>query len=242
MGLGAETHEPLENVQADLPNVLTPEQVMAGKPIPGEKVIVLDGDGHFTGFAMAEIAADLGKDTTIVTNTHDVFEYSKFTMEMPNNKRAMYEKGITFLRNHWAISYENDVLRLFYLYRDTAGLYETAPGQWGRRFGDDVVELECDALILTTSRVPDDALYWELIGLRDDWEAAGIDGVYRIGDCVQPRHAMDAIFDGHRIGMELESPDPQRPLPFIRERQIWGHPTIPKLGDARPVVEGEVRV
>ncbi|MBS1881224.1 MAG: dimethylamine dehydrogenase, partial [Actinobacteria bacterium] len=111
-----------------------------------------------------------------------------------------------------------------------------------RRFGDEVVELECDALILTTSRVPDDALYWELMERSAEWGEAEIGGVYRIGDCVQPRHALDAIFDGHRIGMELESPDPQRPLPFIRERQIWGAPTIPKLGDARPVVEGELLV
>ncbi len=240
VGLGAETHEPLKNAHSDLPNVLTPEQVMADKPIPGQKVVVLDGDGHFTGFAMAEIAADLDKEVTIVTNTNDIFEYSRFTMEMPNNKRAMYEKKINFLRNHWAIGYENDILRLFYLYKDTAGLYETAPGQWGRRFGDNIVELECDALILTTSRVPDDSVYWDLMERKEEWEEAGIEGIYRVGDCVQPRHAMDAIFDGHRIGMELESPDPQRPQPFIRERQIWGNPTIPKLGDARPVVEGEL--
>lgn len=242
VGLGAETHEPVEHVSSDLPNVLTPEQVAEGKEIPGEKVIVLDGDGHFTGFAMAEIAADLGKDVTIVTNTHDIFEYSKFTMEMPNNKRAMYEKNIKFIRNHWALSYKDGILTTYYLYKDTAGLFETGPGQWGRRFSDEVVEMECDALILVTSRVPNDSLYWDLYNRKDEWEEAGIGGIYRVGDCVCPRHAMDAIWDGHRIGMELESPHPQYPLPFIRERQIWGHPTIPQLGDPRPQVEGELLV
>ncbi len=243
VGLGAETHEALENVDAlTRADVLTPEQVMAGKPVPGQKVVVLDGDGHFTGFAMAEMMADLGKEVIVVTNTHDVFEYSKYTMEMPNNKRAMHEKGITFLRNHWGVSFENNVLQLFYLYRDTAGLYQNQPGEWGRKFSDELVSLECDALILVTSRVSNDALYWELMQSKELWSSAGIDGIYRIGDCVQPRHAMDAIFEGHRIGMELESPDPQRPLPFIRERQIWGHETLPKLGDARPVVEGELLV
>jgi dimethylamine/trimethylamine dehydrogenase len=241
-GLGPETHLALENVDADRPNVLTPEQVMAGKPVPGHNVVVLDGDGHFTGFAMAEMMDDQGKNVTIVTNTHDVFEFSKFTMEMPNNKRAMHEKGIKFLVNHWAVGYDDNVLKLFYLYKDSAGLFETAPGEWGRKFGEELVDMPCDALILTTSRVPDDSLYWELMAAKDSWGESGVEAVYRIGDCVQPRHAMDAVFDGHRLGMEFESPDPQRPLPFIRERQLWGHETFPKLGDARPVVEGELLV
>src|SRR6476620_10620804 len=55
-----------------------------------------------------------------------------------------------------------------------------------------------------------------------------------IGDCYAPRYLMNAIFDGHRLAREFESPHPQYPLPFIRERQIWGQETYPKLGDARP--------
>ncbi|MFV0464021.1 MAG: FAD-dependent oxidoreductase [Nostocoides sp.] len=241
VGLGAETHESLVSVDADrMPNVLTPEQIMAGKEVPGRNVVVLDGDGHFTGFAMAELLADRGKTVTFVTNTNDVFEYAFFTMEMPNNKRVATAKGIRLMRNHWALGYEGTRLRLFYLYRDSPDLVETQPGVWGRRFSDDVVELDCDALILTTSRIPQDTLYWGLMGARGRWADADVRGVYRIGDCVQPRHAMDAVFDGHRIGMELESPDPQRPLPYIRERQIWGQPTIPQLGDPRPQVEGDL--
>jgi len=37
-----------------------------------------------------------------------------------------------------------------------------------------------------------------------------------------------AIFDGHRLAREFDSPHPQYPLPFIRERQVWGHETFPK--------------
>ena len=32
----------------------------------------------------------------------------------------------------------------------------------------------------------------------------------------------DAIFDGHRLAREFESDNPQQPLPYIRERPIWG--------------------
>ena len=39
----------------------------------------------------------------------------------------------------------------------------------------------------------------------------------------------DAVFDGHRIAREFESENPQYPLPWIRERQIWGGETYPSL-------------
>ena len=50
--------------------------------------------------------------------------------------------------------------------------------------------------------------------------AAGIEAVYRIGDCVAPRLIADAIFDGHRLAREIDSPDPARPLPYLRERPL----------------------
>lgn len=237
LGIGAETHQPVAGVDARLSNVFTPEQVMAGKPVLGERVVILDGDGHFTGMAMAELLADQGKQVTVVTNTHGIFEMSLFTMEMPNNKRVMHEKGIRYITNHWATAYHDGILQLYYLYKDTAGLFETAPDEWGRRFSDEIVEIPCDSLVLTTSRVPRDDLYHGLLAAKDLWEGVGVEAVFRIGDAVHPRHAMDAVFDGHRLGLEFESPDPQHPLPFIRERQIWGQSTFPKLGDARPVVE-----
>jgi dimethylamine/trimethylamine dehydrogenase len=236
-GMGAEVHRPIPGADASLPNVLTPEQIMSGKPVPGQKVVVLDGDGHFTGIAMAELMADLGKEVTLVTNMHDVVQFSLYTMEMANNKRLMYEKNIRRMVNHWCHEYANNKLSLFYLYRDTAELYEVEDGKWGRRVSDDLVHLDCDALILVTMRVPNGGLYHELYRRRSEWQENDLQAVYRIGDCHVPRHLMNAIFDGHRLAREFESPHPQYPLPFIRERQIWGRETFPKLGDARPRVE-----
>ncbi|HET9071417.1 MAG TPA: hypothetical protein VFN60_05835, partial [Acidimicrobiales bacterium] len=50
--------------------------------------------------------------------------------------------------------------------------------------------------------------------------ADGVIGLYRIGDCVAPRVLPDTVFDGHRLGREIDSPDPARPLPSIRERAL----------------------
>jgi dimethylamine/trimethylamine dehydrogenase len=43
-----------------------------------------------------------------------------------------------------------------------------------------------------------------------------------IGDASAPRMLVDSIFDGHRLAREIDSPHPEMPLPFIRERRLWG--------------------
>jgi dimethylamine/trimethylamine dehydrogenase len=44
-----------------------------------------------------------------------------------------------------------------------------------------------------------------------------------IGDASAPRMIPDSIFDGHRLAREIDSPNPAMPLPFIRERRLWGN-------------------
>jgi dimethylamine/trimethylamine dehydrogenase len=39
---------------------------------------------------------------------------------------------------------------------------------------------------------------------------------------LEPRAIADVIFDGHRLGREIDSPDPSRPLDFIREHRVLG--------------------
>jgi dimethylamine/trimethylamine dehydrogenase len=83
-----------------------------------------------------------------------------------------------------------------------------------------VSTIEADAAVLVTQRVSDDALYRELVSDPGRLEREGIEAVYRIGDCVAPRLIADAIFDGHRLAREIDSPDPARPLPYLRERPL----------------------
>jgi dimethylamine/trimethylamine dehydrogenase len=237
VGLGAEVHRPIPGADAAGPAVLTPEQLMEGKTVPGERIVVLDGDGHFTGIALAELLADRGKQVTLVTNMNEVTEFAKYTMELANNKRLLREKGIRYLTNHWAHGFAPGRLSLYYLYRDSPELYENEPGRWGRRPGADLVEIDCDALVLVTSRVPNSELYMQLRERRPEWARHEVQDVYRIGDCHAPRQVLNAIFDGHRLAREFDSAHPQYPLPFIRERQVWGHETFPKAGDVRPTVE-----
>jgi dimethylamine/trimethylamine dehydrogenase len=51
-------------------------------------------------------------------------------------------------------------------------------------------------------------------------ESEGITACYRIGDCVAPRLIADCVFDGHRLAREIDSENPEVPLPFKRERNV----------------------
>ena len=74
-----------------------------------------------------------------------------------------------------------------------------------------------------TQRLSDDSLYRELKSDRAALEGEGIEGLYRIGDCVMPRTALaDAIFDAHRLAREIDSDDPATPKPYIRENRVIG--------------------
>ena len=80
----------------------------------------------------------------------------------------------------------------------------------------------CDGIVLVTQQAPQDSLYTELASHPSALEAAGISGLYRIGDAVAPRMISEAIFDGHRVAREIDQEDPAQPSPYQRERTDLG--------------------
>jgi dimethylamine/trimethylamine dehydrogenase len=76
----------------------------------------------------------------------------------------------------------------------------------------------CDGIVLVTQQESQDTLYRELAGDEVALTAAGIGGLYRIGDAVAPRMVSEAIFDGHRLAREIDKNDPGLPTPYLRER------------------------
>jgi dimethylamine/trimethylamine dehydrogenase len=220
-----------------LPHVLTPAQVVAGKVIPGKRVLVLDAEGHFVGISLAELMADQGKEVTYVCDASEVVEYSVFTLELPNNKRMMFEKGMKAYRNHWVSKIEPGKVTLSYAYKYGPDLLGPTPGDIPRKDNGGDFELEIDAVILVTSRSSEDSLWRELKARKSEWAKNDIEDVYRIGDCKAPMQLNQAMWEGHRLAREFDGPHPAYPLPWIRERQLWGSETTPKLGDIRVKVE-----
>jgi dimethylamine/trimethylamine dehydrogenase len=200
-GLQSSTHEPIEGSSASLPHVLTPEQVMEGKRPPGRRVIVYDAEGYFVGPGIAELLAEEGLETHLVTSMDVVSPISDLTLEGPMLRQHLHERGVTAHRGVTVLSVER-----------------------GRVSGEDEFEepwsIEADAIVLVTQQVSDDVLYRDLVGDPSGLETSGIEAVYRIGDCVAPRMISEAIFDGHRLAREIDAADPTIALPFDRERNL----------------------
>jgi dimethylamine/trimethylamine dehydrogenase len=235
-GRGA-NYGPIAGADASLPHVLTPTQVMQGKPVAGQRVLILDGDGHFMGITLAELMANQGKQVTYVCDASDVSEYGVFTMESGNNKRMMFEKRIKSYCNHWVDRIEPGCVRLSYLYKFGPDLIGPSTGSVPRKDNGGEFDLPIDAVILVTSRYSDTRLWQELKARKAEWAASDIQDVFRIGDCKAPTQLNQALWDAHRLAREFDSPHPAYPLPWIRERQLWGGPTVPALGDPRVNVE-----
>ena len=224
------TMAPVPGIDAAAPHFATPEQVMAGKDV-GERVVVLDADGYFSGVSLAEMLADQGKQVSIVTQFSEAAPLMEYTLEAPNLHRMLHEKNITQYGGMWVEECEpgNVVkVKLFSLSRDGyKRTTEPRPGEPVRRMGDEIKVIDADTVILVTARLSNNGLYKSLWERRDKWAEEGIAGIYQAGDCYAPRLTGDAIFDGHRLAREFESKNPQRPLPYIRERMIWGSDSAP---------------
>ncbi len=219
-GLSGANYGTIPGADASQTQVLTPEQVMAGKAV-GERVVVLDADGYFTGLAMAEMMADAGKDVTVITHYDVVGPMHEFIAELAVLRRMMNEKNIRALTGRWVerLEVDNQVKVVHYdLYR---GGYQRdpgpVPGEAPFAQSDASESLEADSVILVTARKANREL-WDALKARDDeWADEGIEGIYQAGDCYAPRMIAEAVFDGHRIAREFESEDPQSPLPVKRE-------------------------
>ncbi|HYX87143.1 MAG TPA: FAD-dependent oxidoreductase [Gaiellales bacterium] len=201
-GMNGLTRAPIPGADASRPHVLTPEQVMlAGDRPRGRRVAVVDCEGYFTGPGLAELLRREGHDVAVVTPYDLVAPTCDQTLEGLRLRRHLHDLGIEMHR----------------------GMTVTEVGDGGLRAEDELgraVEYEFDATVLVTQRISDDALYHELTGAPEALAAAGIEAVYRIGDCVAPRLIADAIFDGHRLAREIDSPHPAVPLPYLRERPL----------------------
>ena len=200
-GLNGLTHDSIDGADAGLDYVLTPEQiVLEGKRPTGSRVVVYDCEGYFMGGGMAEKLAADGFDVHLVTPHPVVAPFCDETLEGAMYRQRLHDIGV----------------------RMSVGTYvaRIAPGlaSGETEYGDPVM-LEADGLVLVTQRISDDSLYRELTDVGA-LQAAGIDAVYRVGDCVAPRLLPDAVFDGHRLGREIDGPHPAIPLPYIRERAL----------------------
>ena len=176
--------------------VLTPEQVCAGQRPPGTRAVIYDADGYFVGPGVAELLAADGYEVTIVTAYPVLSPVSDETLEGEMLRAHVHRAGI----------------RVVHATTVTAIQPALGPGVLlaGTDRHGDPWSLACDWVVLVTQQ-ESDPLPGELV-------APGAPSTYVIGDAVAPRLISEAIFDGHRLGREIDRPEPAEPAPYLRER------------------------
>jgi dimethylamine/trimethylamine dehydrogenase len=204
-GLNHLTHGPIAG--ADRAHVRVPEQVLGGDRPPGDSVLVYDCEGYFMGVGMAELLADAGRRVLYVTPLTVVGPFLEHTDEAFAVRQRLADLGVeTWVDTELVSIGECDsVLRSFRRERAV-----TAGG-----------------VVLVTARVSNNGLQRELEADADALATAGVEAVYAIGDCVAPRLIADCVFDGHRLAREIDSADPRRPLPYLRERLLVAREPVP---------------
>jgi dimethylamine/trimethylamine dehydrogenase len=193
-GVGRWHHRPID-VSAAVP--LTPDDLMAGERPGGRSVVLFDDDHYYLGGVLAEVLVAEGYEVTLVTPEARVSAWTDHTMEQHRIQRRLLELGVT-------VRVSETVL--------TAGeaTVTTACAYTGREH-----ELDCDALVLVTARLPEDGLAMDLAE-----RAAGEAGaplVRLVGDAYAPGTIAAAVWDGHRYAEELDEPSPGDLPPFRRE-------------------------
>lgn len=196
-GLNYATHEPIPGADDSLPYVLTPEQIMLeGKRPPGQRAVVFDTDGYYMAPGLAEVLANDGFSVEIITALPKVSPFSDETMEGALLRQRLFSAGVTWRTLTMLEAVESGYVCV----RDSMGREE---------------KVETDALVLTTHRLSNEALYLDLVRDADRLGSNEILGVYRVGDCVAPRTFADAILDGHRLARQIDEADPSLPLPAL---------------------------
>lgn len=204
-GMNAATHEPIPGADPGADWLVTPDEVALGTRPVGRRVLICENEGYFMGVSVAQKLAAEGHEVTLVTQAGDFGKYMEFTLEAPMMHRELHRLGVRMYP--------------YTLVEQLEPGHVTTYNVWNPAHKE---HFDVDTVVLCTARVSDDELYRELKADEGALRQAGVESLYVIGDAAAPRMIADCVFDGHRLAREIDSPDPAIPLPFIRERRIWG--------------------
>ncbi len=162
---------------ARMAHVVSCQDAIVGPEIRGRRVAVIDcGEADWKSLTTAERLLSLGNDVVLVTPVQAGAEIDAFSR--PPLMRRLMGAGLELRESHRLVAItERDVV-----------IAQTWTG------GEEILR-DVDVVVLAWYGVADDLLAREL-------ESSGRD-VRVVGDALAPRRAIDAIWDGFRIGIAL---------------------------------------
>jgi mycofactocin system FadH/OYE family oxidoreductase 2 len=167
---------------ADGPGIFNVPQVLNGEAELGQKVCLIDYDGHQRAAATAEFLANQGKTVHMITSSLFIGAELGPTQDLYLTRQRLLQKGVTFTPDIAVIEVGGEAGA-----KTVKGfnVYSNIWDEWG----------PFDSLVLAMGQRVEESLYMSLKGKVSE--------LYRIGDAVAPRKVDMAIWEGHRIGREI---------------------------------------
>lgn len=178
--------------------LFTPDDLMRGATPTGH-VVIFDDDHYYMGGVMAELLIQKGCRVTLVTPAAYVSEWTLNTLEQHEIHRRLANMGATIELNRGVTSIGKDYVETNCMFTDVTR------------------SIECDGVLLVSSRLENNTVYNDLKLREAEWADAGIKSVKLIGDANAPGPIAWATYAGHRYARELDGEDIGDALPFRRE-------------------------
>ncbi len=172
----------------DAMEILSPDDIMSGAHPRGDRVVLFDDDHYYMGGALAELLVKTGMSVVIVTPDSEVSSWTHMTLEQERIQARLLDLGVDVMTG-----------------RAVARVHATGPVLECVYTGTEE-HVECDSVVMVTSRLPVEGLYQDLIGRRTDWRDAGLATVRTIGDAHCPGTIAAAVWDGRRFAEDLDRP------------------------------------
>ncbi|HNO31969.1 MAG TPA: FAD-dependent oxidoreductase, partial [Anaerolineales bacterium] len=177
-------------------NVFTPDDLMAGK-LPTGKVILYDDDHYYMGGVLADLLATNGCEVTLVTPAPTISAWAEYTLERDRIYKRLLSLNVTLLPFHALASFSPTSATVSHVITSAEST------------------LACDAIVVVTDRIPNDALYHELKPALADGR---LKSLRIIGDAEAPNIIAQAVFSGHLAAREFDEAIDPEVTPFKVER------------------------
>ena len=181
-------------------DIVTPDDLMAGR-VPTGHVVIFDDDAFYLGSVLAEVIVKAGGTVTIVTPEDTVASWSTNTLDFRHIQKKLYALGVQQVTTHNLVEASSGGVRVQHHWSGV------------------VQDIACDAVVSMTARVPNDALYHELVARETEWAAAGVRSVQCIGDALAPGLIAHAVYAGHRYAQTFDA-GPEQDVPFRRHLPV----------------------
>ena len=157
---------------AELPHVVDALSALDGLSACGRRVLIIDDNGDYLPLGLARLLAAAGREVTVVTADGLLGRKLEATLDWPWLMPRVVQSGVVLRAS-------TSVERI-----------EAGKAILRSTLGGPAETVAADTVVLSMLRTSDDSLYHQL-------KARGLP-VRRIGDCVAPREADDAVLEGFR--------------------------------------------